>query len=503
MITQPMPNSHCKQSLHDRGICVIIPVYNNAGTITDVVKRSLLHCDDVIVVNDGSTDSTKELLDCIPGIITVTSPKNEGKGSALRRGFGKALELGFSYAITLDADGQHYPEDIPLFLEANIENPGSLIVGSRNLEGVTRSKGSSFANSFSNFWFCVQTLHRLPDTQTGYRLYPLKKLKGLSFLTSRYEAELELLVFSSWHGVKLVSIPINVFYPEPEERVSHFRPGLDFTRISILNTLLCVLAVVYGIPCFLYRSLKTGLFTISTYLVYLIGALVITPIAIGKNCYAAITRKPSGLLHKVLTTFGRTVVKLLGLFGAKVSVDNEFEEDFKKPALIICNHQSQLDLMVQLSQTNKIIFLTNDWVWKNPLFGAIVRCAEYYPVSLGLENLLPKLQELVDRGYSISVFPEGTRSETEEINRFHKGVFHIATSLNLDILPLVVYGTGKVMPKHGWLIRKWPIWLKIGKRMNQEDLAVLGTTLRAQAKNLRGEYQTIYCDMKNRIERNV
>lgn len=208
-------------------------------------------------------------------------------------------------------------------------------------------------------------------------------------------------------------------------------------------------------------------------------------------------------MHNVVTKFSKTVVKLLGLFGSKVSVDNQFGEDFKKPALIICNHQSQLDLMVQLSQTNKIIFLTNDWVWKNPIFGAIVRCAEYYPVSMGLENLIPKLKELVDRGYSISVFPEGTRSEAGEINRFHKGVFHIVDTLNLDILPLVVYGTGKVMPKHGWLIKKWPIWLQVGKRINQEDLTALGTTLRAQAKNLRGEYQIIYDNLKNRIERNV
>ena len=157
-----MQSSHYKQSLHDRGVCVIIPTYNNAGTIADVVKRTLLHCDDVIVVNDGATDSTKEILTGISGITLINSPKNEGKGAALRRGFRKALEQGFTYAITLDADGQHYPEDLPLFLEANIEHPGCLIVGERNLEGVERSKGSSFANAFSNFWFCVQTFHRLP-----------------------------------------------------------------------------------------------------------------------------------------------------------------------------------------------------------------------------------------------------------------------------------------------------------------------------------------------------
>lgn len=482
---------------------MIIPVYNNDGTIADVVKRTLLQCNDVIVVNDGSTDLTKEHLESISGITLINSPKNEGKGAALRRGFRKALDLGFTYAITLDADGQHYPEDIPLFLEANIKNPGCLIVGARKMEGVTRSKASSFANSFSNFWFCVQTLHRLPDTQTGYRLYPLKKIKGLRFLTSRYEAELELMVFASWHGVKLVSVPINVFYPKPEERVSHFKPGLDFTRISILNTILCIFAIVYGIPCFTYRGFKTGFFTTTTYLVYLIGALTITPVAFGKFCYAKLTKKSSQLLHKVVTMFSKFVVKLLGLFGAKVNVDNKSGEDFEKPALIVCNHLSQLDLMVQLSLTHKIIFLTNDWVWRNPVFGSIVRCAEYYPVSLGLETLLPKLQNMVDNGYSISVFPEGTRSDDGEIRRFHKGVFHIATVLNLDILPLMIYGTGKVMPKRGWLIKKWPIWLTIGNRITSKDLTVLGTTLREQAKNLRKDYQTIYDNLRNRIERNV
>jgi hypothetical protein len=119
--------------------------------------------------------------------------------------------MGFSYAITLDGDGQHYPKEISRFLEANREHPWTLIVGSRNQEGINRSKGSNFANRFSNFWFWVQTGRRLSDTQTGYRLYPLKRLHGLSLLTSRYEAELELLVFASWHGTEIVEIPIDVY----------------------------------------------------------------------------------------------------------------------------------------------------------------------------------------------------------------------------------------------------------------------------------------------------
>ncbi|MBQ5478370.1 MAG: glycosyltransferase family 2 protein, partial [Bacteroidaceae bacterium] len=225
-----------RQTLRDRGICVVIPTYNNGSTVEDIVERALLQCADVIVVDDGCTDNTanalQQLSDIYESLHVVTLRRNKGKGAALKAGFRKAKELGFAYAITLDSDGQHFPEDIPLMLKANQENPGALIVGERqNLEKMERSGGSKFANKFSNFWFWVQTGYNLKDTQTGYRLYPLKKLHGLWLLTSRYEAELELMVFAAWHGVKLVSTPVNVFYPPREERVSHFRPGIDFTRI--------------------------------------------------------------------------------------------------------------------------------------------------------------------------------------------------------------------------------------------------------------------------------
>ena len=180
-----------QQLLHDRGICVVIPTYNNDGTIAAVVADTLKECKDVIVVNDGSTDHTSNILHTIEGITIVEYEKNRGKGHALKCGFERALQMGFAYAITLDADGQHYPHDIQHFLKANQQHPGALIIGNRRLEGVDRSKGSSFANQFSNFWFYVQTGRHLQDTQTGYRLYPLKKLYGLSLLTSRYEAELD------------------------------------------------------------------------------------------------------------------------------------------------------------------------------------------------------------------------------------------------------------------------------------------------------------------------
>ena len=215
-----MMNEELKKALRSRRICVVIPTYNNDKTIKAVVEKSLLYCDDVIVVADGCTDDTMDILHDIDNITLVSYPQNKGKGYALKVGFRKALDKGFSYAITLDGDGQHYPENIPLFLKANQKHPHALIVGSRQLDGVCRSKGSSFANKFSNFWFYVQTGKALDDTQTGYRLYPLHKLYGLSFLTSRYEAELELLVFASWHGVKIVPISVQVYYPPREERFS-------------------------------------------------------------------------------------------------------------------------------------------------------------------------------------------------------------------------------------------------------------------------------------------
>ena len=175
-----------RRMLHERGICVVIPTYNNAGTIVDVVRRTKEQCDDVIVVCDGCTDGTMELLQEVTDIVIVSCPDNGGKGAALKKGFQKAIKEGFSYAITLDADGQHFPEDIHVFLEANIEHPDAIIVGQRKgMDGVERTSGSNFANAFSNFWFCVQTGHHLADTQTGYRLYPLKKLPSLSLLTSR------------------------------------------------------------------------------------------------------------------------------------------------------------------------------------------------------------------------------------------------------------------------------------------------------------------------------
>lgn len=240
--------------------CLIIPTYNNASTLLDVVERSLAVCADVIVVNDGSTDQTSDLLAAMDNVTVVSYTPNRGKGHALCEGFRKAKAMGFDYAITLDADGQHFPEDVPALLatldeESEKNNGKVLVVGSRNLNAPGMPSGNTFANRFSNFWFAVQTAQRLPDTQTGFRIYPLHHLPNLNLITRRYESELELLVFSAWRNVRIVPSPVRVYYPPKEERVSHFRPFADFARISVLNTFLCIAALVYGYPSMLIRRM--------------------------------------------------------------------------------------------------------------------------------------------------------------------------------------------------------------------------------------------------------
>ncbi|MBR6828263.1 MAG: glycosyltransferase [Prevotella sp.] len=503
-------NAEQQRRLRDRGICVVIPTYNNVGTIGRVVEEVLKECGDVIVVNDGSTDGTSTILEGIDGITIVDYAKNRGKGYALKRGFRQAKEMGFAYAITLDGDGQHYASDIAKMLKANQEHPGALIIGSRQMEGMERSKGSVLANDISNFWFYVETGKKLKDTQTGYRLYPLKKLRGMGMLTCRYEAELELLVLASWHGVELVPIEIGVYYPPRGERVSHFRPVRDFLRISVVNTLLCVLSVVYGWPLRLARCLGTVVRTLYSLLFVVFFCLcVITPFVWVYFLFEKRGRRTRGTqegkrrrLHWLIYHGTRFMMLKHGIPGTTFSYKLSENVDFERPSVVISNHQSHIDLACQLIFTPNIVFLTNDWVWKNPLYGLLIRHAEFYPISEGIEQLLPKLRDLVARGYSIAVYPEGTRSKDCRIGRFHRGAFHIAEQLELDITPMYLYGAGRILRKGTYYLRKGPIYVEVGNRITQEEQRQMGDT-RAQAQRMRKHYERKYEAIANMMEKDV
>lgn len=236
--------------LSELDVCVVIPTYNNEKTLKRVLLSVLEYvpAERLIVVNDGSTDSTSSILQSIDFPITILENKpNRGKGNALRKAFKFAQEKGYKNALTIDSDGQHYPSDIPKLLAAAQDNPGAVIMGSRNMDQESVPGKSSFGNKFSNFWFKVETWITLPDTQTGFRIYPLEPMKKIWLFTNKFELEIEVIVKLAWRFVPFVAVPIEVKY-DPNERVSHFRPARDFTRISILNAVLVLGALIWFYP---------------------------------------------------------------------------------------------------------------------------------------------------------------------------------------------------------------------------------------------------------------
>lgn len=242
-----MTISEVQNAISEKKICVLVPTYNNQKTLKRVIDGILEYTENIIVVNDGSTDSTSDILKNYTQITVLNLSENKGKGNGLRVGFRKAKKLGFDYAITIDSDGQHYPNDIPVFVEALLnEKSDVLLIGNRNMSQDGIPKKSSFGNNFSNFWFWFETGIKLEDTQSGYRLYPLHKIPK-KYFTPKFEFEIEIIVRTAWRHVPVKNVPIKVLY-DPAERVSHFRPFKDFTRISILNTILVTITLLYIIP---------------------------------------------------------------------------------------------------------------------------------------------------------------------------------------------------------------------------------------------------------------
>ena len=236
-------------------VCIIIPTYNNAKTLGTVIADVAAYSNDIIVVNDGSTDETQKILSSYSFVHIISYKKNVGKGWALRKGFAYAAERGYKYAITIDSDGQHFAKDLPKFIDTLETVNDAIIIGARNMEQESVPGKSSFGHKFSNFWFRVETGISAPDTQSGYRLYPLQPLKTIKFFTRKYEFEIEVLVRAAWKGVKIGSVPVSVYYAPKETRVSHFRPFKDFTRISILNTILVLITFLYIKPRNFFRDI--------------------------------------------------------------------------------------------------------------------------------------------------------------------------------------------------------------------------------------------------------
>ncbi|MBT8371197.1 MAG: glycosyltransferase family 2 protein [Deltaproteobacteria bacterium] len=209
---------------------IVIPAYNHEQMIEDVIEKSLKLEIPVFVVDDGSTDSSYEKIKKYEGIRALQHQKNKGKGAALCTGFAQAAKIA-DWAITIDADGQHNPQDALRMIEAIPENQRPIVVGMR--QGMTGKEvpwTSRFGRKFSNFWIVLAGGPRMADSQSGFRIYPLPESLKLNVIARRFQFEIEILVKAGWKKLTVIEVPVSVSYAPGKERISHFRPFIDFLR---------------------------------------------------------------------------------------------------------------------------------------------------------------------------------------------------------------------------------------------------------------------------------
>jgi len=289
-------------------------------------------------------------------------------------------------------------------------------------------------------------------------------------------------------------------------------PALQSIALITILGMICVVLVSFVIQPFLfnwlvlnrrYRGLQPYtlkyllitffgfmMFTVFSSILTLLGLLIITIYPAGK-------KKRKLAFHYVIAYTFRAVLGIF--FNVKKKIINENKEDFSKPALVIANHQSHIDLALTLQLHPKIIAFTNDWVYNSPFYGWIVKMADYYPASAGYENSLEKLESMVKDGYSILIFPEGTRSVDGEIHRFHKGAFLLAEKLQLDILPVLLHGAGDAVTKKDFHFKDGALTVKYLPRI-APDNKTFGNTYQERTKGICNYMRVEYDKMRETCE---
>ncbi|MEI6514651.1 MAG: DUF2062 domain-containing protein [bacterium] len=219
-------------------VWVVIPVYNNGATVREVGLGCLRELPNVVVVDDGSTDVDVAALFAGTRITVLKHDTNQGKGRAILTGLRYVGGRGGEFIITVDADGQHHPSDIPKFLPVIAAHPEAIVIGARNMDVPNVPWASRFGLKFSDFWVRLETGLQVRDTQSGFRAYPVKYIQQLAFFSARYDFEIEVLVRAAWAGLSVKTVDISVTYPEKGKRISHFRPYLDNLRFSYRHMVL-------------------------------------------------------------------------------------------------------------------------------------------------------------------------------------------------------------------------------------------------------------------------
>jgi 1-acyl-sn-glycerol-3-phosphate acyltransferase len=284
----------------------------------------------------------------------------------------------------------------------------------------------------------------------------------------------------------------------------------SLAEVTIIG-MFSVVMMAYIIPPFIFKWLTTNKHgyrevpitmkrlasSIYAFTVFLIGSFIITITGLFLFGFGKKSEQKKYRYHSLLRWVARFVIRRIP--GVKFKYENLSEETFEKPAVIICNHQSHLDLMCLMMLNPRLIILTNDWVWDNPFYGRLIKYADFYPVSNGIEQSVEKLAERVQQGYSIVVFPEGTRSDDCSILRFHRGAFYLAEMLNIDIVPVFIHGVGHVLPKKDFMLREGAITVQVHPRITPND-ARFAADYATRTKQVRHYYRDTFAALSKQLE---
>jgi uncharacterized protein (DUF2062 family) len=250
-----MAEEHAPSSIK---VVVVAPTYNNTGTVAGVLSGVSWFGLPILVVNDGSTDSTANVLaswlkeHARTDAQVLTHPHNRGKAAALRTGFAEAMRLGYTHALTIDTDAQHDPRCIPRMLELAMENPEAYVLGVRDARHSGYPRKSRVGRRISNILIRLECGLKVADSQCGFRVYPLELVKTVTCRAQRFGYEAEMITRAGWSGCPVVEVPVNTYYPPPGERVSHFDPWWDTIRAIGTHARL-IFGTVMPIPHRRYR----------------------------------------------------------------------------------------------------------------------------------------------------------------------------------------------------------------------------------------------------------
>jgi 1-acyl-sn-glycerol-3-phosphate acyltransferase len=289
-------------------------------------------------------------------------------------------------------------------------------------------------------------------------------------------------------------------------------PALQSIAISAIIGITSVIFITYTLLPLLFRflvehegrprktpvTLKDFIFSVNTFMIFLVGVIILNISGLVLKFLVPIRLKTKKIIfHHMLSAGCWTIV--YGSVNIRKIIWNRSGEDFKKPAIVVINHQGHLDTVVSIMQNPRMILLTTSWVQKSMFFGWFIRFADFYSTTEGMDTLLKKLRNIVDDGYSICVFPEGTRSPDLEIGRFHQGAFYMAKELGLDILPIISYGSGNTMAKYEPFLKTTPTTMTILPRIKSGDPLIKETPL-ATARSVRHYMKGEYAEIRKKIE---